>query len=148
VRLLFSRIEVLPNMDENNEESTHTRENDNCNQFYTLSYGSTTGRFPRAPTPNPRRYDRFGQQKNTHINVLAHSSTMQAKKTAIALLSYVPTGNPIQPPRAQFPDRANHPVQSLQIPRHQRQVYTRLRPERAVPYGRESAKVLQSLFHT
>lgn len=35
-----------------------------------------------------------------------YSSTMQAK-TAIALLSYVQTGNPIQPPRAQFPDRAN-----------------------------------------
>ena len=94
---------------------------------------------PRAPTPNPRRYDRFGQQKDTHINVPAHSGTMQAK-TAIALSSYDQTGNPIQPPRAQFPDRANHPVQCLQIPRHQRQVHTRLRPERVVPYGRESTK--------
>ena len=68
-----------------------------------------------------------------------YSSTMQAK-TAIALLSYVQTGNPIQPPRAQFPDRANQPVQCLQIPRRRRQVYTRLRPERAVPNGREEAK--------
>lgn len=49
-----------------------------------------------------------GKQKDTHINVLAHHSTMKAKTpTVITLLLYVHTGNPIQPPRAQLPDRAN-----------------------------------------